>query len=84
MIEGRVIVYTKPTDAAALRVTDSQGSEMLEPTKPKSAYRSIQEPGPTTIKGGEGPVCVWFVWEDCKGECCAFIGIASVTATQEG
>ena len=28
-------------------------------------------------EGGEGLVCVWLVWEDCKGECFAFIKKAS-------
>ena len=32
---------------------------------------------------GEGLVCVWFIWEDCEGECCAFTGKASVTATKK-
>ena len=32
---------------------------------------------------GEGLVCIWFIWEDCKGECCAFTGKASVTATKK-
>ena len=35
-------------------------------------------------EGGEGVVCVWFIWEDRKGEYCAFTRKASATVTQEG
>ena len=34
-------------------------------------------------EGGKGLVCVWFVWEDCKGECYAFTRKASATDTKK-
>ena len=42
--KGRVIIYTLLLDTAALRATDTQGSETLDPAEPKPAYRSIQQP----------------------------------------
>ena len=34
-------------------------------------------------EGGEGFVCFWFIWEDCKGECYTFTGKASATDTKK-
>ena len=34
-------------------------------------------------EGGEGFVCVWFIWEDCKGECYAFTRKASTIDTKK-
>ena len=34
-------------------------------------------------EGGEGFVCFWFIWEDCKGECYTFTRKASATDTKK-
>ena len=85
-----ITVYTQSLDVAALRVADTQGSQAL------SAYRSIlqlcrgQHYGHyhgrrvDFCEGGERLVCVWFIWEDCKDECCIVTRKYSATATQEG
>ena len=88
-IKGRVIVDTQLLDTAALRVTDTQGGETLEPAEPWLAYRSTQQPyghyhgrRVDFCEGGEELVCVWLVWDDYLGECCVFSRNAPATATQ--
>ena len=56
----------------------------MVPAEPYSAHHSIQQPYDhyhgrrvDFWEGGEGFVCVWFIWEDCKGECRAFAGKTS-------
>ena len=63
----------------------------MVPAEPYSAHHSIQQPYKhfyerrvDFCEGGEEFVCVWFIWEDRKGEYCAFTRKASATAAQEG
>ena len=64
---------------------------MLEPAEPYAAYCSIRQSYDhyhgrrvDIWEGGEGLVCVWFIWEDCKCEYGAFARKASADATLEG
>ena len=91
MLKGCIIVYTQPLDTAALHVANTQGCETLVPAEPYSTPHSIQQPYGhyhwrrlDFCEGDGGFVCVWFIWEDCKGECYTFTRKASATDTQEG
>ena len=34
-------------------------------------------------EGSEGLICVWFIWEGCKGECYTFTRKTSATDTKK-
>ena len=60
-----------------------QGCETLAPAESYSAHHPIQQPynhyhgrRVDFCEGGEVLVYVWFIWEDCKCEYCAFAGKA--------
>ena len=78
-----IIVYTQPLDTAALRVAAAKRWSLLTLADRGWPYNHYHGRRVDFCEGGEELVCVWFVWEDCKGECFTFIGKASTIATRE-